>query len=265
MKSLNLGKRASVQNLNTSPEGASEIPTSAILDSPHQPRQSMDPEALQRLSESVVEQGILQPILVRPRGKKFELLAGHRRLAAAKLANLATVPAIVRTVDDHGAQVIALTENLNREDITPIEEAHALLALQTATGWGIREIARKVGRHASQVSESIRVAGSITPELLRTAGIRDFNAVPFSSLKALAAVEKPADRTRALKALAGASGKVDRVGIVRKEKKQGRGWKLTSRAQGGWSLTVHQPARLSQKERDELRATLKKILKEIEA
>jgi ParB/RepB/Spo0J family partition protein len=268
MSKLNLSKRGSILPDYTEDEGtsaASEIPVDAILESPHQPRGSMAEDALTRLAESIEEQGVLQPVLVRQKGRKYELLAGHRRLEASKRAGMVTIPAIVRNVDDQEAQLIALTENLNREDITPIEEAHALRALQKATGWGVREMGRKIGRHPNQVSDSLKVAEAISPSLLRKAGVKDFNALPFSSLKALLTVEKAGDRQKAIRALADAAGKVDRALVVAKAAGGSTSsWKYSEKKNGsGWTLSAREPDGLPEAEKAALKERLELILKEM--
>lgn len=253
---LNLTARTSVRNPNTS-TGASEIPVSLVIESPHQPRLHMALEALRSLAESIEEQGVLQPILVRQKGKKYELLAGHRRLAATKLAGLERIPAIVKEVSESEAQLIALTENLNREDISPIEEATALKALQEQTGWGVREISRKVGRAPSTVSDALKISSVLTYEGLKKAGISDPNAVPFSALLNVAKQEKADTRKTLLGILAGKSapGTTERAVAAA----PAPSWKLSEKG-SRWQISAFDPKKLPKKEKRELKAALESLI-----
>jgi ParB family chromosome partitioning protein len=150
--------------LSVSAEGAAiaehlrEIPLDVISPNPHQPRRSFDPDALAALAGSLGEQGILQPVLVRPRpGGRFELIAGERRWRAAKLAGLKTVPALVRDRDDAASLQVALIENMAREDLSPVEEARACAALVEELGLTREEVGIRVGRSRVAVSNLIRL------------------------------------------------------------------------------------------------------------
>jgi ParB family transcriptional regulator, chromosome partitioning protein len=105
------------------------IPIGALRFNPRQPRKYIDPEGLKELTESVRRHGVLEPILVRPVGESYELIAGERRTKAASKAGLKSIPAVVLEVDDAQALEIAVVENLQREDINPVEETDAILSL----------------------------------------------------------------------------------------------------------------------------------------
>ena len=110
-----------------------ELPIELIAPNPKQPRRRFDEESLQALAGSLVERGVLQPVLVRPRaGGAYELIAGERRWRAARMAGLPTIPALVRPREDAEALELALIENMAREDLSTIEQAHACAA---ASGW----------------------------------------------------------------------------------------------------------------------------------
>ncbi|MGH2857781.1 MAG: ParB/RepB/Spo0J family partition protein [Solirubrobacteraceae bacterium] len=134
------------------------IPPDLIAPNPGQPRQSFDDGALLALAASIRERGVLQPILVRPvAGGTYELVAGERRWRAARLAELETVPAIVRRRDDAASLEVALIENMAREDLTPVEEARACAALTEELGLSREEVGRRVGRSRVAVSNLIRL------------------------------------------------------------------------------------------------------------
>jgi ParB family chromosome partitioning protein len=135
-----------------------ELPLELIAPSPHQPRRVFDEEALLALAESIKLRGVLQPVLVRPlAGGSYELIAGERRWRAAQLAELATVPAIVRHHDDSTSLEVALIENMAREDLSPIEEARACAALVEELGLTREEVGLRVGRSRVAVSNLIRL------------------------------------------------------------------------------------------------------------
>jgi ParB family transcriptional regulator, chromosome partitioning protein len=135
-----------------------QIPTDMISPNPHQPRSRFDEEALAALAESIKVRGVLQPVLVRPvAGGTYELIAGERRWRAAQLAELDTVPAIVRHHDDAASLELALIENMAREDLNPVEEARACAALTEELGLSREEVGLRVGRSRVAVSNLIRL------------------------------------------------------------------------------------------------------------
>jgi ParB family transcriptional regulator, chromosome partitioning protein len=135
-----------------------ELPIEMIAPSPHQPRRTFDEASLVALGESIKLRGVLQPVLVRPLADgRYELIAGERRWRAAQLAELATVPAIVRHHDDATSLEVALIENMAREDLNPIEEARACAALVEELGLTREEVGLRVGRSRVAVSNLIRL------------------------------------------------------------------------------------------------------------
>ncbi len=135
-----------------------ELAVELIEPNPKQPRRDFDEKRLQGLAGSLAERGILQPVLVRPRrGGTYELVAGERRWRAAKIAGLATVPALVRERDDAQALELALIENMAREDLNPVEEARACAALVEELGLTREEVGRRVGRSRVAVSNLMRL------------------------------------------------------------------------------------------------------------
>jgi len=138
--------------------GLREVPVGSISPNPHQPRAYFDEEALASLTASVVELGVLQPILVREVGEdRYELIAGERRWRAAKRAGLPSIPVIVRTVDDVLSLEQALVENLHREDLNPLEEAAAYQQLMEDFELTQEAVAQKVGKSRSAVANTLRL------------------------------------------------------------------------------------------------------------
>lgn len=124
---------------------------------PLQPRKEFSPEALQELADSIREQGIIQPLIVRPRNDTFELIAGERRWRAAQLLNLKEVPVLVREADDRAVLEMALIENLQRENLNPIEEAQGYAELVGQFQLRQEDVAAKVGKSRAVVANSLRL------------------------------------------------------------------------------------------------------------
>jgi ParB family transcriptional regulator, chromosome partitioning protein len=140
------------------PEELRELPVELIGPNPHQPRQSFDEDTLVGLAESIRARGVLQPVLVRPlAGGRFELIAGERRWRAAQLAELDSVPAVIRHHDDAASLEVALIENMAREDLNPVEEARACAALVEELGLTREDVGLRVSRSRAAVSNLIRL------------------------------------------------------------------------------------------------------------
>jgi ParB family transcriptional regulator, chromosome partitioning protein len=137
--------------------GLLEVPVNAVSPNPKQPRTRFDDEAISSLAISIREVGILQPIVVRKAGAGYELIAGERRLRAAKLAGLATIPVVVRDTDDADTLREALIENIHREDLGPIELAEAFRQLLEELGLKQEELADRVGVSRSHIANTIRL------------------------------------------------------------------------------------------------------------
>jgi ParB family chromosome partitioning protein len=141
----------------TPPPGPIEIPIRRILTNPYQPRRRMDEEALKGLRDSILEHGVIQPILVTETIEGYRLVAGERRLRAAELAGLERIPAVVRQMADPEQLELALVENLQREDLDAIEEAHAYKQLIDEFGFTQETVAQRVGRARSTVANTLRL------------------------------------------------------------------------------------------------------------
>lgn len=156
-----------------------------VMPNPGQPRKTFDKEALETLADSIAKYGVLQPITVRRRADgKYLIIAGERRWRAAQLAGLKDIPALVIEADDRLAAELALIENLQREDLNPIEEAEGYQSLIDDFGFTQEEIAEAVGRGRATIANSVRLL-DLNPqvvELLRVGKLTAGHAKPLSSL-----------------------------------------------------------------------------------
>ena len=133
------------------------LPVAQIRPNPYQPRQHFDPERLRELADSIQQQGVVQPIVVRRCDAGFELIAGERRLRAAQMAGYDLIPALVKKASDQEALEVALLENLQREDLNPMEEARAYQRLQTTFNLRQEQVAKRVGKDRSSVANLLRL------------------------------------------------------------------------------------------------------------
>ncbi|MGL5695304.1 MAG: nucleoid occlusion protein [Peptostreptococcaceae bacterium] len=134
-----------------------EIPIENIVPNPYQPRKVFSQTALEELSNSIRTYGILQPITVRQKDDKYELIAGERRFRAAKLASFETVPAIIHNMSDESSAVLALLENLQREDLNFIEEAMGYESLIKEHSFTQQQLAEKLGKNQSTIANKLRI------------------------------------------------------------------------------------------------------------
>ena len=147
----------------TSADGLMEIDIDRIKRGRYQPRQVFEPEALQGLADSISAQGVVQPIVVRPEGDHFELVAGERRWRAAQLVGLQKIPAVIRELDARATAAIALIENIQREDLNPLEEAQAFMRLIEEFDLTHQQVADSVGRSRAAVSNMLRLLDLADP------------------------------------------------------------------------------------------------------
>ena len=137
--------------------GAVEVPVGSIHPNPYQPRKSFDKEKLKELSESIKKHGIIQPLIVRKKGLNYELVAGERRLRAAKLAKLQTVPVLIRDYDEKQMRELSLVENIQRHDLNPLEEAKAIQELMNECDYTQAQAAERLGRSRAAVANLLRM------------------------------------------------------------------------------------------------------------
>ena len=139
--------------------GVRNVPVDRIEPNPAQPRMIIDPVALRELAASVREHGVLQPILVRPLDEgRYQLVAGERRWRAARLAQHATVPAMIEEIDDDTALEISIIENLQREDLSPLEEAEMYRRMTAEHGYSVRKLAHKLGKDKGYIENRLRLS-----------------------------------------------------------------------------------------------------------
>ena len=134
-----------------------EVPIDSIDPNPYQPRQNFDQKSLLELSRSIRSDGLVQPIVVRPDGSRFELIVGERRCRAAKMAGMTTIPAIVREVERERVLEVTLVENIQREDLNPIEVAHALDRMIQELHLSHEEVASRTGKDRSTITNLLRL------------------------------------------------------------------------------------------------------------
>lgn len=144
-------------------DGLIELDIDRIHRGKYQPRKNFDQESLQELADSISSQGIVQPVVVRPEGDHFELVAGERRWRAAQLAGLQKVPAVIRELDARSAAAIALIENIQREDLNPLEQAQAFSRLIEEFDLTHQQVADSVGRSRAAVSNLLRLLDLADP------------------------------------------------------------------------------------------------------
>jgi ParB family transcriptional regulator, chromosome partitioning protein len=164
-RSLGRGLSALLQESKPAPAPSEGRPGAAVLRIPvelirpdtRQPRQDIDPEGIAELASSIAQQGLLQPVLVRREGNKYRLIAGERRWRAAQKAGLKEIPALVREAGESEAFELALVENLQREDLSPLEEAEGFRRLLDERKWTQEQVADRVGKERSTVANALRL------------------------------------------------------------------------------------------------------------
>jgi ParB family chromosome partitioning protein len=169
-----------------------ELPIDSITPNPNQPRKDFDDKALQDLSASLRQSGVLQPVVVRRFGDGYQLVVGERRWRAAKLAGITRIPAVIREASDAESLELALVENLLREDLNPMEEAEAYQRLLAEFGWTQEELAQRVARDRSSVANCLRLLK--LPELIQA----DLRAgrLTMGHARALLSLDSPAEQLR---------------------------------------------------------------------
>jgi ParB family chromosome partitioning protein len=172
--------------------GVREIEIARIHANPDQPRVQFDEEALDELAESIRQRGVLQPILLRPDGDDYLIVAGERRWRAAQRARLHAIPAIVREIDDSATAELALIENIQREDLNPLEEAEGYRQLMERHGHTQDEVGRIVHKSRSHIANLLRLLD--LPEFVRQSLLR--GDISMGHARAIASSEDPEELTR---------------------------------------------------------------------
>ena len=164
-KGLGKGINALFTNMQTTQneESVQEVSLKEIRPNPYQPRKIFEPQAIEELKESILEHGILQPIIVRKSIKGYEIVVGERRYRAATAAKLETVPVVVRELNEQQMMELAVLENLQREDLTPIEEGAAYQMLMDKLKLTQEELAKRLGKSRPHIANHIRLLSLPTP------------------------------------------------------------------------------------------------------
>lgn len=214
--SLGRGLDALLAKKSEEPNAASvqSLKLERITQAAYQPRQVFEPEALAELAQSIREKGVLQPLLVRPRGDAFEIVAGERRWRASQLAGLTEIPVIIRDLGDREALEIAIIENLQREDLGPLEEARAYQSLMDH-GLNQEAVAQAVGKGRSTVTNAIRLLS------LPETALQALDAGQISAGHARAILSQPEkDRAWALEQITSRGLNVREAEALKREAKQ---------------------------------------------
>lgn len=168
------------------------VPVSDIIPGRYQPRVQMDDDALQDLAESIRAQGVIQPVIVREMGlSQYELIAGERRWRASQLAGLSEIPVVIKSISDETALAMGLIENIQRENLNPIEEAQGLKRLVDEFGLTHETVAKAVGRSRSSISNSLRLLSLPQPiqDLMRTRRLEMGHARALLSLSVVQQID----------------------------------------------------------------------------
>lgn len=173
----------------------SELDISILKPRNDQPRKTFDKESLMELTQSIMQHGLLQPILVRPRGEKYEIIAGERRWRAAKLAGLNAISVIIKDINNQEAAEISLIENLQRDDLSVIEEAVAFKSLMEKHAFTQEMIAERIGRSRSYIANVMRIL-NLPPDIITLIEEKKISASHARTLLSL-----PTDEERIMAAL----------------------------------------------------------------
>src|SRR6266567_501514 len=196
-KALGRGLSSLLREVDTTTSGLDSVAVELIDPSPLQPRRFFPEEGLKELTESIRSTGVVQPVLLRRSGERFQLIAGERRWRAARAAGLAAVPAIIRDLADREALELALTENLLREDLNAMEVARGYEALQQKFGLSHEEIASRLGTSRTSVTNTLRLLRLAAP-VQQLVASRDLT---MGHARALAGLESHAAQVKLAKTI----------------------------------------------------------------
>jgi ParB family chromosome partitioning protein len=197
-KVLGRGLEALIPEVKSTETPTNEIDIDRIVPNPSQPRLKLDEARLEELAASIRENGILQPVLVRPFENGYQLVAGERRLTAAQRAGLLKVPAVIRDVPDDRLLELALVENIQREPLNPIEEAQAYQSLMDMTRETQEQISGRLGKDRSTVANSVRLLKLPSAVKLLVA---EGQLSPGHARALLSSTASPAEMTKAAKSM----------------------------------------------------------------
>ncbi|SHM18204.1 chromosome partitioning protein, ParB family [Caldanaerovirga acetigignens] len=195
-KGLGKGLGALIPMIDEKDEGSiQEVDIEEIKPNKMQPRKDFDEEKIRELASSIKEHGVLQPVILRKAKEGYELVAGERRWRAAKLAGIKKIPAVVKNLTDAEVMQIALIENLQREDLTPMEEAMAYKRLMEEYGMTQEELASKIGKSRSQIANTVRLL-NLESEIQEMINQKKITA---GHARAILAIEDPKERIKIAK------------------------------------------------------------------
>jgi ParB family chromosome partitioning protein len=199
-----------------------EIEVTALQANPLQPRKSITPESLVELTESIKEHGVLEPLVVAKTPAGYQIIAGERRWRASKLAGLKTVPALIKETSPRGMLEMAIVENVQREDLNPLERAQAFVRLMEEFGLSNKEIAKRTGKSAAYVSNSIKLLG--LPDALKDGLLSAL--ITEGHARALASIDDQKLMVEAYKIILRESGSVRRAEEIARRMKKSEGKKV---------------------------------------
>ncbi|HHT01661.1 MAG TPA: ParB/RepB/Spo0J family partition protein [Firmicutes bacterium] len=189
-KGLGRGLQALLPDDGIEPGALGEIELDLISPNPAQPRQWFDPQALEELAQSIREHGVIQPVIVQRQGDRYELVAGERRWRAAQMAGLQRIPAVVRDLAPAELVELALIENLQREDLNPIEQAEACQRLLDEFGLTHEQLSKRLGKSRPQITNVLRLLG-LSAEIKQAIAA---GKISMGHAKILLSVDDPAQR-----------------------------------------------------------------------
>lgn len=195
-----------------------EMEIAKVIPQGNQPRKIFAEETLQELASSIKEHGVLQPVLVRPVGKYYEIVAGERRWRAAAMAGLATIPVLVKEMEDIEAAEISLVENLQREDLSAVEEARAYKSLIEQYNYTQEQVSARVGKSRAYVANTIRLL-NLSPEIIQ---MIDQKQISPGHARALLAIRSGREQIAAANEIIKGGLSVRQVEQKAKSKKEGK-------------------------------------------
>ena len=170
-------------------EGVTEIDVNSIFANPNQPRKVFDETALRELADSISKHGVIMPIIVNKSGDRYMIIAGERRFRASKIAGLSKVPVIIKTYDERQIKEISLIENLQREDLNPIEAATAMRSLMNDYGMTQEDLADRIGKSRPAIANTLRLL-SLSQEVIKMVANGELSAGHARALIPLPAVDQ---------------------------------------------------------------------------
>ena len=177
------------ENTGKGKEGVTEIDISSIFANPNQPRKVFDEDALKELASSISKHGVIMPIIVNKSGDRYMIIAGERRFRASKIAGLKTVPVIIKNYNERQIKEISLIENLQREDLNPIEAATAMRSLMQDYGLTQEDLADRIGKSRPAIANTLRLL-SLSPEVVKLVSNGELSAGHARTLVSVPAEEQ---------------------------------------------------------------------------